>query len=66
MSRLTLEYWPDDGGFVGRLKEVPSVISQGDTLDELRENIVDAYRLMLSDAPKMRRAVKSTPILIPA
>ncbi len=48
--RLILEYWPDDGGFVGRLREVPGVFSQGDTLDELEENIRDAYELVVADA----------------
>ena len=44
---FTLEYWQDDGWFVGRLKEVPGVFSQGKTLEELKENIIDAYRMML-------------------
>ncbi len=44
---FTLEYWQDDGWFVGRLKEVPGVFSQGPTLEELKENIADAYRMML-------------------
>jgi predicted RNase H-like HicB family nuclease len=45
---FTLEYWQDDGWFVGRLKEVPGVFRQGKTLDELKENIADAYRMMLT------------------
>ncbi len=48
-TSLTLEYWTDEGWFVGRLKEVPGVFSQGETLDELRANIFDAYRLLLDD-----------------
>ena len=44
---FTLEYWTDDAWFVGRLKEIPSVMSQGETLEELKENIVDAYRMMI-------------------
>jgi len=48
--RLTLEYWPDDGGYVGLLRELPGVFSQGDTLDELEENIRDAYALVVEDA----------------
>ncbi len=44
---FALEYWQDDGWFVGRLKEVPGVFSQGKTLEELKENIIDAYRMML-------------------
>ena len=46
---FTLEYWPDAGGFVGRLREIPGVFSQGDTLAELEENIRDAYSLVLAD-----------------
>lgn len=46
---FTLEYWPDAGGFVGRLREVPGVFSQGDTLAELEENVRHAYRLVLDD-----------------
>lgn len=50
MSRLfTLEYWIDDDWYVGRLKEVPGVFSQGETLDELEVNIQDAYRMMMAD-----------------
>ena len=44
---FTLEYWFDDGWYIGRLKEVPGVFSQGETLQELEENIEEAYRLMV-------------------
>ena len=46
MSRFTLKYWEDEEWFVGRLVEVPGVFSQGQTLEELKENITDAYNLM--------------------
>jgi predicted RNase H-like HicB family nuclease len=46
---FTLEYWQDDGWFVGKLKEVPGVFSQGKTLEELKENIIDAYRMMVRE-----------------
>ena len=46
-GRFTLEYWRDDRFFVGRLVEVPGVFSQGESLVELRENIQDAYDLMV-------------------
>ncbi len=48
-AAFTLEYWQDDGWYVGRLKEAPGVFSQGATLAELEENIRDAYRLMSAD-----------------
>nr|VFJ50739.1 MAG: hypothetical protein BECKFW1821A_GA0114235_102829 [Candidatus Kentron sp. FW]VFJ52853.1 MAG: hypothetical protein BECKFW1821B_GA0114236_101322 [Candidatus Kentron sp. FW] len=47
---FTLEYWRDDGWYVGRLREIPGVFSQGETLVALEENIEDAYRLMIGEA----------------
>jgi predicted RNase H-like HicB family nuclease len=52
-TQLTLEYWMDDDWYVGRLKEVPGVFSQGETLDELEENIKDAYVMMMQDMPEI-------------
>jgi predicted RNase H-like HicB family nuclease len=49
MRQFTLEYWKDDDWYVGRIKEVPGVFSQGETLEELEENVKDAYRLMMED-----------------
>ncbi len=49
LRHFTLEYWIDDGWYVGRLKEVPGVFSQGETMDELEENIRDAYQMMTAD-----------------
>jgi predicted RNase H-like HicB family nuclease len=46
--RFTLEYWRDDGRYVGRLKEVPGILSQGETVEALEANIRDAYRLTLT------------------
>jgi len=46
---LKLEYWKDGKWFVGRLPQVPCVFSQGATIEELEENIRDAYRLMLDE-----------------
>ena len=62
--QFTLEYWRDGDWYVGRLVEVPGVFSQGATLDELDENIQDAYELMVtlertpSPATADRRAVE--------
>ncbi|MCI0419177.1 MAG: type II toxin-antitoxin system HicB family antitoxin [Acidobacteria bacterium] len=46
---FTLEYWMDDGWYVGKLREVPGVFSQGETLEELEQNIQDAYRVTLDE-----------------
>lgn len=47
-GQFTLEFWRDGDFYVGRLLEVPGVFSQGETLEELRENIQDAYDLMVT------------------
>jgi predicted RNase H-like HicB family nuclease len=49
MTQFMLEYWKDGEWYVGRLKEVPGVFSQGKTLEELEENIREAYELMRED-----------------
>ena len=46
---FTLEYWIDEGWYVGRLREVPGVFSQGETLQDLVSNVQEAYHLMLDE-----------------
>ncbi len=65
MARFfTLEYWIDDGWYVGRLKEVPGVFSQGASLQELEENIRDAYQLMMEEEETLPRAEVQTKELV--
>lgn len=47
VRQFTLEYWKDERWYVGRLREVPGVFSQGKTVTELEENIRDAYQLLM-------------------
>jgi len=47
--KFTLEYWIDDEWYVGKLKEVPGIFSQGESLYELEENIKDAFKLMTEE-----------------
>lgn len=46
---FTLEYWRDGRSYVGRLREVPGVMSQGRTVDQLERNIVDAYKMIVDE-----------------
>jgi predicted RNase H-like HicB family nuclease len=55
-QKLTLEYWIDDGWYIGRVKEVPGVFSQGESLQELEENIKEAYSLMIETEPVLNYA----------
>jgi predicted RNase H-like HicB family nuclease len=56
---LTLEYWEDDGWLIGRLREVPGAFSQGETLEELEENIKEVYQLLLEDQPEIDQDTKT-------
>jgi predicted RNase H-like HicB family nuclease len=48
--KCTLIYWIDDSWYIGRLKEIPGIATQGETLKELKENIEDAYRMMMEES----------------
>ena len=65
-SAFTLQYWQDDGWYVGQLKGVPGVFSQGKTLDELEENIRDAYRMMIADETPAPADAQVKPLVIDA
>ncbi len=62
LRRFTLEYWMDEGWYVGRLKEVPGIFSQGESLEELEEHIRDAYHLMVEEENLPRIEVETKEI----
>jgi predicted RNase H-like HicB family nuclease len=49
---------------VGRLKGVPGVFSQGQTLEELDENICDAYQLVNMEAEPAPAEVKTKELVL--
>lgn len=51
--KLTMMYWKGDRFWLGKLLEHPEIMTQGETLVELEENLKDAFRLMaMDDVPK--------------
>ncbi len=62
LRNYTLEYWTDDGWVVGKLREIPGIFSQGESLAELEENIKDAYRIMLEEPTEVRSDLKTKEI----
>lgn len=44
---FTLDFWIEKGWYVGKLREVPGIFSQGKNLEELKTNIKDAYDLVM-------------------
>lgn len=46
--KLTIVYTPcEEGGYTALIKEMRGVISEGETVQEARENVLDALALML-------------------
>ena len=48
-QNLTLIYWKSDKFWLGKLLEYPEIMTQGETVEELEENIKDGYQLMVMD-----------------
>ena len=48
-TKMTMIYWKSDKFWLGKILEHPEIMTQGETLDELEENIKDAYLLMSFD-----------------
>ena len=46
---FTLDFWIEEGWYVGKISEVLGVFSQGENLEELKTNIKDAYDLVMQE-----------------
>ena len=56
MSKMTMIYWKGNKFWLGKLKERPEIMTQGRTLNELEENLKDAYHMMaMEEVPKIYR-----------
>ena len=52
-KRLTMVYWKGEKFWLGKLLEYPQIMTQGESLEELEENLRDAYVLMImEDVPE--------------
>jgi predicted RNase H-like HicB family nuclease len=48
-KQLTMVYWQGEKFWLGKLLEYPEIMTQGKTLEELEENLKDAYKLLIMD-----------------
>jgi len=48
-TTMTMVYWKSDQFWLGKLLEHPEIMTQGESLEELEENLKDAYLLMAMD-----------------
>jgi predicted RNase H-like HicB family nuclease len=39
----------DEGGFMAYIEEIPGINSQGETIEEAKENLIDAINLMFEE-----------------
>jgi predicted RNase H-like HicB family nuclease len=52
-TKLQMIYWKGERYWVGKLLEHPEIMTQGESLEELEENMRDAYMLMvMEDVPE--------------
>ena len=55
---MKMVYWKGDQFWLGKLFEHPEIMTQGETLEELEENIRDAYLLMAMDEVPVEYQIK--------
>ena len=48
-TKMKMIYWKGEKFWLGKLLDHPEIMTQGATLDELEENIRDAYLLMVME-----------------
>ena len=48
-SKITIIYWKGEKFWLGKILEHPEIMTQGESLEELEENLKDAFQLMLMD-----------------
>ncbi len=46
---MTMIYWKGEKFWLGKLLEHPEIMTQGESLKELEENLKDAYMMMAMD-----------------
>jgi predicted RNase H-like HicB family nuclease len=55
-TKLKMVYWKGEKFWEGKLFDHPEIMMQGETLEELEENIKDAYTLMaMDDVPEQHQ-----------
>lgn len=59
MEKMKYVYYKEDDMWVGYLEQYPDYMTQGGTIEELKDNLVDIYKELNSDAiPFVRRVAE--------
>jgi predicted RNase H-like HicB family nuclease len=60
-AKLKMIYWKGEKFWVGKLLDHPEIMTQGETLEELEENMKEAYMLMtMEDVPSKHKIKELT------
>ncbi len=62
--KMNMIYWKGDKFWLGKLLEHPEIMTQGETLEELEENMKDAYMLMVMDDVPLKHHLKEVNMTI--
>ena len=63
-AKMKMIYWKGKKFWVGKLLEHPEIMTQGETLEELEENIKEAYLLMTMDEVPEEHKVKELALTV--
>jgi len=59
MEKLKYIFWQDDGLWLGYLEEYPDYMTQGESIEELQDNLKDIYKELTSGTiPHVRRVAE--------
>lgn len=65
MTVLKYTYWQDGDMWLGYLEEFPDYATQGETLEELQDNLRDIYQELTSGAIPCVRRVGELAVALP-
>jgi len=63
-TKIKMIYWKGEKFWVGKLLEHPEIMTQGETLEELEENMKDAYALMTLDDVPAQHEIKEPAYIV--
>ncbi|MDM8516834.1 type II toxin-antitoxin system HicB family antitoxin [Desulfobacterales bacterium HSG16] len=59
-KKFNMIYWKSENTWMGKLIEHPEIIAEGETLEELENNLYDTYEAMLFEGVTGEHKIKET------
>ena len=61
-KHVTMVYWRGTTHWLGKILEHPEIMTQGETIEELEENLRDAYTMMVMEDVPEDHQVREIPV----